>query len=219
MENEQGKTVENKPVAAQAPVAEKPKDKETFPDKKGKYSRDRDSRRSSGPADGFEEIVIKINRCAKVVKGGKRFSFAALVAVGDRHTHVGFGKGKAKEVPFAVQKAVKDARKNLVPIPMKDTTIPHTVTAKYSASTVIIRPACRGTGIIAGSAVRAVLELAGIKDVLAKVLGSTNPTNVVKATMQALKELKSLKDRKELLFGTGRNEIHPVGVVTTQAKV
>jgi small subunit ribosomal protein S5 len=100
-----------------------------------------------------------------------------------------------------VQKAVKDAKKNLVLVAMKDTTIPHTVTGKYSASRVIIRPACRGTGIIAGSAVRALLELAGIKDVLAKVMGSTNPTNVVKATMKALSNLKSLKDRRELLFG------------------
>jgi len=173
----------------------------SFSDRNQRSSRDSHSQKRpfGDSGDGFEEIVIKINRCCKVVKGGKRFSFAALVAVGDRKTHVGFGKGKAKEVPFAVKKAVKDAKKNLVSVPMKDTTIPHTVSAKYCASRVIIRPACRGTGIIAGSTVKAILELAGVKDVLSKIMGSTNPNNVVKATVLALNQLKSMADRNKLL--------------------
>lgn len=149
--------------------------------------------------DGREEIVIKIKRVCKTVKGGKRFSFAALVAVGDRKGRVGFGLGKANEVPFAVEKAVKDAGKNMVKIPMKDTTLPHRIWGKYGATEVIIRPACRGTGIIAGSSVRAILELAGVKDILAKVMGSTNPTNVVKATLNALLSLRTYQERKILL--------------------
>jgi small subunit ribosomal protein S5 len=147
----------------------------------------------------LEEIVIKINRVCKVVKGGKRFSFSALVAVGDRNGKVGYGKGNANEVPFAVEKAVKDAKKKLVNVPTKNTTLPHRTWGKYGATRVIIRPACPGTGIIAGSAVRAILELIGIKDVLAKVVGSTNPTNVVKATLNALTSIKSYKERKSLL--------------------
>lgn len=162
--------------------------------------------RRSGPGQGREkdpsgkeEIVIKIKRVSKTVKGGKRFSFTALVAVGDRKGNVGFGKGNANEVPFAVEKAVKDASKNMVKIPMKDTTLPHRVWGKYGATEVIIRPACRGTGIIAGSSVRAILELAGVKDILAKIMGSTNPTNVVKATVNALMSLKTYQERKLLL--------------------
>lgn len=149
--------------------------------------------------DGREEIVIKIKRVCKTVKGGKRFSFAALVAVGDRNGRVGFGLGKANEVPFAVEKAVKDAGKNMVKISMKDTTLPHRIWGKYGATEVIIRPACRGTGIIAGSSVRAILELAGVKDILAKVMGSTNPINVVKATLNALLSIRTYQERKTLL--------------------
>jgi small subunit ribosomal protein S5 len=156
----------------------------------------RDKQKAEG---GVEEIVIKIRRVSKTVKGGKRFSFAALVAVGDRKGRVGFGKGNANEVPFAVEKAVKDAKKNLVHVPMKDTTLPHRVWGKYGATEVIIRPACRGTGIIAGSSVRAILELAGVKDILAKVMGSTNPTNVVKATVNALMSIRTYQERKLLL--------------------
>ncbi|MEW6026232.1 MAG: 30S ribosomal protein S5 [Planctomycetota bacterium] len=158
---------------------------------------------------GIEEIVIKIRRVSKTVKGGKRFSFAALVAVGDRKGQVGFGKGNANEVPFAVEKAVKDAKKNLVHVSMKDTTLPHRVWGKYGATEVIIRPACRGTGIIAGSSVRAILELAGIRDILAKVMGSTNPTNVVKATVNALKSIRTYQERRELLktIPAGREHI------------
>jgi small subunit ribosomal protein S5 len=136
------------------------------------------------------EIVVKVKRCAKVMKGGKRFSFAALVVVGDRAGNVGYGHGKAKEVPFAVEKAIKDARKNMVKVPVVRTTIPHTIKAKSCASIVLLRPACPGTGIIAGAPVRAVMELAGVRDILTKVFGSTNPTNVVKATFEGLKQLR-----------------------------
>jgi small subunit ribosomal protein S5 len=172
---------------------------ETIPQKSDRYQPQTTSLTKS---DGeLEEIVIKISRVCKVVKGGKRFSFAALVAVGDRNGNVGYGKGKANEVPFAVEKAVKDAKKHLVKVPTKNTTLPHRTWGKYGATRVIIRPACPGTGIIAGSAVRAILELIGIKDVLAKVMGSTNPTNVVKATLNALGNIKSYQERKSLLKG------------------
>ncbi|KAF0245128.1 MAG: small subunit ribosomal protein [Planctomycetota bacterium] len=137
------------------------------------------------------EIVVKVKRCAKVMKGGKRFSFAALVVVGDRKGNVGFGHGKAKEVPFAVEKAIKDARKNMVNVKTKGTTIPHTIKAKSCASIVMLRPACPGTGIIAGAPVRAVMELVGVKDILTKVFGSTNPTNVVKAVFEGLRMIRS----------------------------
>lgn len=145
----------------------------------------------------YEEIVLKVKRCCKVVKGGKRFNFSALVTVGNKKGRVGYGHGKAKEVPFAVEKAIKAAKRNLFDIPIKDTTIPHRVEGKYGASRVIVRPACKGTGIIAGSAMRAVLELAGVENVLAKVLGSTNPMNVVRATVVALQKLKTKKEIEE----------------------
>ncbi|MDI6732730.1 MAG: 30S ribosomal protein S5 [Planctomycetota bacterium] len=150
---------------------------------------------------GGEEIVIKIKRCAKVVKGGKRFGFTALIAVGDRSGNVGYGLGKANEVPFAVEKAIKAARKNMITVPIKDTTLPHRVWGRHGATSVLIRPACRGTGIIAGSTVRAILELSGIKDILAKVMGSTNSMNVVKATINALKTLRTYQERKSMLKG------------------
>ncbi|MCK5578532.1 MAG: 30S ribosomal protein S5 [Planctomycetes bacterium] len=150
----------------------------------------------------LDEIVVKVKRCCKVVKGGKRFSFSALVAVGNRKKMVGYGKGKANEVPQAVEKAVKFGRKNMVKIPMKDTTIPHRTEAKYGATRVLLRPACQGTGIIAGSSMRAILELAGIKDILGKVFGSTNPTNVLKATLIALQKLHSKKELEELRGGS-----------------
>ncbi|MBI4833426.1 MAG: 30S ribosomal protein S5 [Planctomycetes bacterium] len=149
-------------------------------------------------APEYEEIVLKVKRCCKVVKGGKRFNFSALVTVGNKKGRVGYGHGKAKEVPFAVEKAIKAAKRNLVDIPIKDTTIPHRVEGKYGASRVIVRPACKGTGIIAGSAMRAILELAGVENVLAKVMGSTNPMNVVRATVVALQKLKTKKAIEEL---------------------
>jgi small subunit ribosomal protein S5 len=137
------------------------------------------------------EIVVKVKRCAKVMKGGKRFSFSALVVAGDRKGRVGIGLGKAKEVPFAIGKGVKEASHNLVSVPLKDNTIPHLVYGKFRSTTVLLRPACKGTGIIAGAPVRAVLEMAGVKDVLTKVFGSTNPTNAVKATLAGLQALRS----------------------------
>lgn len=146
----------------------------------------------------FEEIVVKVKRCTKVTKGGKRMSFSALVTVGNRKGQVGFGKGKAREVPFAVEKAIKAAKKNLVTVSLKDTTIPHQVEAKDGASRVIIRPAAKGTGIIAGASVRAVLELAGIENVLAKILGSTNPMNVIKATVKALQKLRTKPEIEQM---------------------
>jgi small subunit ribosomal protein S5 len=142
----------------------------------------------------FEENVVKVYRCATVVKGGRRFSFAALVVVGDKKGRVGIGYGKANEVPSAVEKANKAARRNLMRIQLVGTTIPHAITAKYGASKVRIIPAGEGTGVIAGASVRAVLELAGVKDVLTKCYGSTSPKNLVRAAFSALEQLRSRDD-------------------------
>jgi len=139
----------------------------------------------------LEDTVVKIFRCSKVVKGGRRFSFAALVVVGDRAGTVGMGYGKANEVPLAVEKGVKDARKSLHKIPLTGRTIPYQVTGKYGATKVVIVPASPGTGVIAGSSARAVLEYAGVQDVLTKIYGSTSAKNVVKATMNGLLKLRS----------------------------
>jgi small subunit ribosomal protein S5 len=146
----------------------------------------------------YEEAVVKVNRCAKVVKGGRRFSFSALVVVGDRHGSVGIGFGKAKEVPSAVDKAVKDAHKNLVRLNLKKGTIEHKVTGRFGAAQVRIIPAAPGTGIIAGATVRSVLELAGVRDILTKSQGSNNPVNLVKATLSGLQSVRRLKDVEAL---------------------
>ncbi|MBI4578581.1 MAG: 30S ribosomal protein S5 [Planctomycetes bacterium] len=140
---------------------------------------------------GFEENVVKVYRCATVVKGGRRFSFAALVVVGDRQGQVGVGYGKANEVPSAVEKATKAARRNLIKVKLMGTTIPHQTLAKYGASKVMLLPAGEGTGVIAGASVRAVMELAGVRDVLTKAYGSTSPKNLVKAAFLGLKALRS----------------------------
>ena len=142
----------------------------------------------------YEERVVSIGRVTKVVKGGRRFSFSALVVVGDRKGKVGFGTGKASEVPDAIKKAIEDAKKNIIKVPMKGTTIPHSVTGKYGAGKVFLRPASEGTGVIAGGPVRAVLELAGIEDVLSKSLGSNTPINIVRATIGGLSELRNVEE-------------------------
>jgi small subunit ribosomal protein S5 len=143
---------------------------------------------------GFEESVVKVYRCATVVKGGRRFSFAALVVVGDRQGQVGVGYGKANEVPSAVEKGTKAARRNLIRVKLQGTTIPHQITAKFGASKVLLLPASEGTGVIAGASVRAVMELAGIRDVLTKAYGSTSPKNLVKAAFLGLQALRSKDD-------------------------
>jgi small subunit ribosomal protein S5 len=142
----------------------------------------------------LKERVVEINRVAKVVKGGRRFSFTALVVVGDEIDRVGVGYGKAREVPLAITKAVEDAKKNLFTVPKHGSTITHAVTGNFDAARVMLRPASDGTGVIAGGGVRAVLELGGVRNVLAKSLGTTNPINMAKATVVALKELRRPED-------------------------
>jgi small subunit ribosomal protein S5 len=142
----------------------------------------------------LEERVVQINRVAKVVKGGRRFSFSAVVVVGDGAGHVGAGLGKAGEVPEAIRKGVEDAKKNIIKIPMVGTTIPHEVNVEFAASKVMLKPASQGTGVIAGGSVRAVLEAAGVRDILSKIYGSTNPVNVTRATLEALRGLHSAEE-------------------------
>jgi len=146
----------------------------------------------------LEETVVKVNRCAKVMKGGRRFSFSAVVVLGNKNGRVGVGFGKAKEVPNAVEKAVKDARKSLEVVHLKDNTIHHSVTCRFGATKVRLIPAAPGSGIIAGAAVRAVVEAAGIKDLLTKTYGSTNPVNLVKATLLGLTSIRSREETEKL---------------------
>ena len=141
----------------------------------------------------LKEKVVAFNRVAKVVKGGRTFRFSAVVVVGDENGHIGVGNGKAAEVPDAIKKAIEEAKKNLVEVPVVGTTIPHEYVGKFGSASVILKPASEGTGVIAGGSVRPVLELAGYRDIKTKVLGTNNPRNVVHATLNALKDMKTVE--------------------------
>jgi small subunit ribosomal protein S5 len=158
----------------------------------------------------LKERVVEINRVAKVVKGGRRFSFSALVVIGDEVDRVGVGYGKAREVPLAISKAVDDAKKNMFTVPKHGTTITHEIIGEFDAARVLLRPASEGTGVIAGGGVRAVLELGGVKDILAKSLGTTNPINMLKATVNGLQSLRRPEDVARMR-GKTITEVLPLG--------
>lgn len=159
---------------------------------------DRKPRRDREREKEFEERVVTINRVTKVVKGGRRFRFAALVVIGDKKGRVGYGTGKANEVPDAIKKAIESAKKNLFTVPIVGTSIPHDMIGTYGAGEVFLRPASEGTGVIAGGAIRDVLELSGITDVLSKCIGSRTPINMVRATVDALENMKTLEKVAQL---------------------
>jgi len=181
-------------------------------------SRNPAARGSEVAGRDLQERVVKINRVAKVVKGGRRFSFTALVVVGDEVDHVGVGYGKANEVPSAIAKAVEDAKKNLFQIPKYKNTITHQVVGRYGAGRVLLKPASEGTGVIAGAGVRAVLELGGVRDILAKSLGTANPINLLMATVTGLKSLKRPEDVAKLRGLQIRDVIKPHSEVVAEAE-
>jgi len=193
--------------AAAAPAGRRPaQSRAGGGDRRGQQRGRRDNQRDSSESDGPElmEKVVHINRCAKVVKGGRRFSFSALVVAGDQNGQVGFGFGKAKEVAEAIRKASDSAKKSLVRVPINGTTIPHDVFGEFGGGKVLLRPASEGTGIVAGGGVRAVLEVAGVKDILAKSMGSSNHGNVVKSTLHALAQLRM---RDEVFKRRGKTKV------------
>ena len=158
----------------------------------------REFKKEAPVAKEFEEVVVSINHVTKVVKGGRRYRFSAVVVVGDKKGRVGLGTGKAIEVPDAIKKAVEDAKKNLITVPIVDTSIPHEVTGVYGAGRVFLRPAPDGTGIIAGGPVRNVVEMAGIQNIVSKSLGSSTPINIVRATIEGLKSLRTVEQVAEI---------------------
>ena len=180
-----------------APAASEQRNNRRF---NSRRNNDRRNNRNANrrPEPEFEETVVKINRITKVVKGGRRMRFSALVVVGDKKGRIGLGTGKAKEVPDAIRKAKEQAVKNVFKVNIVDTTLPHAIKGQYGAATVVLRPAATGTGVIAGGPVRAVLELAGVSNVLSKCLGSRTPINLVRATMAGLKEMKTIEEVAEI---------------------
>ena len=207
-------TLTNEEAVVETPVAETAEATEKAPEQNRgnrRFNRDnnrRPQRRNDRNAQEkeFEERVVKINRITKVVKGGRRMRFAALVVIGDHKGRVGFGTGKAKEVPDAIRKATENAQHNLIRVSLVGTTLPHETVGTYGAGEVVLRPAATGTGVIAGGPVRAVLELAGITDVISKCLGSRTAINVVRATVEGLKNMKTI-DRVSALRGKKPQEI------------
>ena len=165
------------------------------------------AQRDQPPIGELKDRVVYINRVTKVVKGGKNFSFSALIVVGDGNGWVGFAAGKAREVPSAIAKGVEQAKRNLVYIPLKGTSIPHAIMGRFGAGSVMLKPASEGTGVIAGGAVRAVLEAAGVQDILTKSIGTKNPYNVLRATMEGLKSLRNAEEIA-VLRGKPLEEIH-----------
>ncbi|WP_026389233.1 30S ribosomal protein S5 [[Acholeplasma] multilocale] len=194
-ENKTIEVAENATVAAAQPAEAK-----KF-DRKNSKPRNNNNRRFEKPKDDFEEKVVTIRRVTKVTKGGRHFHFAAVVVVGNKKGQVGMGTGKANEVPEAIKKAIKEARKNLITVSLRGTTVPHEILGTYGAGKVLIKPAKEGTGVIAGGPARAVIELAGINDIYAKSLGRNTPINMIRATLDGLQNMQTAKRVQELRFG------------------
>ncbi|WP_338969476.1 30S ribosomal protein S5 [Spiroplasma endosymbiont of Labia minor] len=200
------KTVVRPSYAGQGPKG--PRDNKSHD---GKFRKDRTDHRFDKENDPFEEKVVTINRVTKVTKGGRHFRFAAVVVVGDKKGRVGFGTGKANEVPDAIKKAIKEARKTVQRITLDGTTVPHEIIGHFGAGRVLIKPAKKGTGVIAGGPARAVIELAGVADVYAKSLGSNTPINMIRATVAGLRSMKSAKRISKLR--------EPVNIISKEARI